>query len=48
LKDVIFAFANQAVLQGSSANYGYSGSAGEITKTGTASRQIPFALKLLF
>src|SRR5881396_3575395 len=48
LNHVNFAFPNQVVFQGNSANYGYSESAGEITNTATASRQIQFALKLLF
>ena len=48
LNHVNFAFPNQVVFQGNSANYGYSESAGEITNTATTSRQIQFALKLLF
>src|SRR5437667_4824833 len=48
LNHVNFAFPNQVVFQGNSANYGYSESAGEITNTATASRQLQFALKLLF
>ena len=48
LNHVNFAFPNQVVFQGNSANYGYSESAGEITNTGTTSRQIQFALKLMF
>ncbi|PYS15902.1 MAG: hypothetical protein DMG17_13285, partial [Acidobacteria bacterium] len=48
LNHVNFAFPNQVVFLGNSANYGYSESAGEITNTATASRQIQFALKLLF
>ena len=48
LNHVNFAFPNQVVFQGNSANYGYSESAGEITNTATASRQIQFALKLMF
>ena len=43
-----FAFPNQVVFQGNPANYSYSESAGEITNTATTSRQIQFALKLLF
>src|SRR5437870_4254119 len=48
LNHVNFAFPNQVVFGGNSANYGYSESAGEITNTATTSRQIQFALKLLF
>ena len=43
-----FAFPNQVVFQGNSNNYSYSESAGQITNTATHSRQIQFALKLLF
>jgi len=43
-----FAYPNGIVFQGSPANYSYSESAGEITQTATTSRQIQFALKLLF
>jgi len=43
-----FAFPNQVVFQGNSNNYSYSESAGQITNTATPSRQIQFALKLLF
>src|SRR6266571_2442991 len=43
-----FAFPNSVVFQGNSANYSYSESAGQITNTATTSRQIQFALKLLF
>jgi hypothetical protein len=39
-----FAFPNEVVFSGSS----YSSSAGAITNTATTSRQIQFALKLLF
>src|SRR6266568_6507867 len=45
---VNFAFPNQVVFQGNSSNYTYSESAGEITNTATTSRQLQFALKLLF
>jgi hypothetical protein len=43
-----FAFPNQVVFSGNSANYSYSDSAGTITSTSTSSRQIQFALKLMF
>jgi hypothetical protein len=43
-----FAFPNQVVFQGNSANYSYSESAGAITNTATTSRVLQFALKLLF
>src|SRR5213594_3253001 len=43
-----FAFPNQIVFQGNSSNYSYSESAGQITNTATASRQLQLALKLLF
>src|SRR5438876_10832053 len=43
-----FAYPNGIIFQGSPANYSYSESAGEITNTATPSRQIQFALKLLF
>jgi len=43
-----FGLPNQIVFQGNSSNYSYSGSAGEITQAATTSRQIQFALKLLF
>jgi len=43
-----FAFPNQVVFQGTSSNYSYSESAGQITNTATTSRQLQFALKLLF
>jgi hypothetical protein len=48
LNRVNFAFPNQVVFQGNSAYYSYSESAGAITNTATASRQLQFALKLLF
>ena len=43
-----FAYPNGIVFQGNPANYSYSESAGQITNTSTPSRQIQFALKLLF
>src|SRR3989449_5879179 len=43
-----FAYPNGIVFQGSPANYSYSDSAGQITNTATPSRQLQFALKLLF
>jgi len=43
-----FAFPNQVVFGGNSSNYSYSESAGEVTNTATTSRQLQFALKLLF
>ena len=43
-----FAYPNFVVFQGNSANYSYSDSAGQITATATPSRQIQFALKLMF
>src|SRR3989441_10602229 len=43
-----FAFPNQVVFQGNSSNYSYSQSAGQITNTATASRQLQLALKLMF
>src|SRR5881409_3577564 len=43
-----FAFPNGIVFQGNPANYSYSDSAGQITNTATTSRQLQFALKLLF
>ena len=48
LNHVNLAFPNQVVFQGNSSNYSYSESAGQITNTATTSRQIQFALKLLF
>ncbi len=48
LNHVNLAFPNQVVFQGNSSNYSYSESAGQITNTATPSRQIQFALKLLF
>ena len=43
-----FAYPNFVVFQGNSANYSYSDSAGQITSTAATSRQIQFALKLMF
>jgi hypothetical protein len=43
-----FAYPNQVVFTGNSSSYSYSPSAGAITATSTTSRQIQFALKLLF
>ena len=43
-----FAYPNFVVFQGNSNNYSYSDSAGQITSTATPSRQIQFALKLMF
>jgi hypothetical protein len=43
-----FAYPNFVVFQGNSANYSYSDSAGQITSTATPSRQIQFAVKLMF
>ena len=43
-----FGLPNQVVFQGNSASYSYSESAGQITSTANYSRQIQFALKLLF
>jgi len=43
-----FAYPNGIVFQGNPSNYSYSDSAGQITNTATPSRQIQFALKLLF
>jgi len=43
-----FGLPNQVVFQGNTSNYSYSSSAGEITQTATTSRQIQFALKLIF
>ena len=43
-----FAYPNGIVFQGNPSNYSYSDSAGQITATGNFSRQIQFALKLLF
>jgi len=43
-----FAYPNGIAFQGNSASYSYSESAGQITNTATTSRQIQFALKLLF
>jgi len=43
-----FAFPNQVVFQGNSANYSYSSSAGQITNTATTARLLQFALKVLF
>jgi hypothetical protein len=43
-----FAFPNQVVFAGNSSSYTYSDSAGAITSTATTSRQIQFALKLMF
>ena len=43
-----FAYPNFVVFQGNANNYSYSDSAGQITSTATPSRQIQFALKLMF
>ena len=43
-----FGLPNQVVFSGNPSNYSYSGAAGEITSTANTSRQIQFALKLLF
>jgi len=43
-----FGLPNQVVFTGNTSSYNYSESAGEITQTATTSRQIQFALKLLF
>lgn len=43
-----FGLPNQVVFQGNSSNYSYSDSAGNITQTATTSRQLQFALKLMF
>ncbi|PYU29828.1 MAG: TonB-dependent receptor [Acidobacteria bacterium] len=43
-----FAYPNQVVFTGNSSSYSYSPSAGTITAASTTSRQIQFALKLLF
>jgi len=43
-----FGLPNQVVFTGNTSNYSYSESAGEIDSTATPSRQIQFALKLLF
>jgi len=43
-----FAYPNFVVFQGNSNNYSYSDSAGQITNTATTSRQLQFALKLMF
>src|SRR5881409_3606504 len=43
-----FGLPNQVVFSGNTSNYSYSSSAGEITQTATTSRQIQFALKLIF
>jgi len=43
-----FGLLNQVVFSGNSANYSYSDSAGQITSTANYSRQIQFALKLMF
>jgi len=43
-----FAYPSGIVFQGNPSNYSYSDSAGQITNTATPSRQIQFALKLLF
>ena len=43
-----FAYPNFVIFQGNSNNYSYSDSAGQITSTATPSRQIQFALKLMF
>jgi hypothetical protein len=43
-----FGTPNQVVFGGNSSNYTYSESAGAITNTATTSRQLQFALKLMF
>src|SRR5881628_2357481 len=43
-----FAYPNGIIWQGNSSNYSVSDSAGEITATSTASRQIQLALRLVF
>ena len=43
-----FGLPNQLVFQGNPSSYTYSDSAGQITSTASYSRQIQFALKLLF
>jgi hypothetical protein len=43
-----FGLPNQIVFAGSSSSYSVSDSAGQITSTATTSRQIQFALKLMF
>src|SRR5207247_6609459 len=48
LKRANFALPNFIVFQGNSNSNSYSESAGQITNTATTSRQIQFALKLMF
>jgi hypothetical protein len=43
-----FAYPNGIVFGGNAASYSYSSAAGAITATGTTSRQLQLALKLLF
>jgi hypothetical protein len=43
-----FAYPNGIVFGGNAASYSYSSTAGAITATGTTSRQLQLALKLIF
>ena len=43
-----FGLPNQVVFTGNTSNYSYGESAGQITSTANFSRQIQFALKLMF